>query len=193
MDENRKEELLTRWIDGVLSEAEQREWESYLAGHPELETEREAFQTVRAELRAAVPAKVEPPYPDFFNAHLERLIRESRSAVGEEAKPAPGVWRMLSWWLAPAAAAALVLAFFLGMQIGGPQDGGLEASVGGSVPAVYSPIASVEAAAVTDKSFGGTVIVLEGLDAIPSSVDLFQASTPGRAPGAYYISTGTLY
>ena len=193
MNENRKEELLTRWMDGVLSAAEQSEWEPYLAEHPELEAEREAFQTLRAELRAAVPASVEPPYPDFFNTHLERLIRESRSALGEEAKPAPGVWRMLSWWLAPAAAAALVLAFLLGMQLGGPQDGGVVVSAGVSVPAVYSPIASVEAEAVTDKSFGGTVIGLEGLDAIPNSVDLFQAATPGRAPEAYYISTGELY
>ena len=193
MNENRKEELLTRWMDGVLSEAEQSEWEPYLAKHPGLEAERETFQALRAEVRAAVPASVDPPYPDFFNTHLERLIRESRSALGEEAKPAPGVWQLLSWWLAPAAAAALVLAFLLGMRLGGPQDVGVVAAAGVSVPAVYSPITSVQAEAVTDETIGGTVIVLRGLDAIPNSVDLFQASTPGRAPEAYYISTGELY
>ena len=34
---------------------------------------------------------------------------------------------------------------------------------------------------------------LDGLEEIPDSVDLFQASETGRAPERYYISTGVLY
>ena len=100
---------------------------------------------------------------------------------------------MLSWWLAPAALAAVVLAFLLGMRFGGPHEGPVLVSTGVAAPAVYSPLASVHARALQDETFGGTVIVLEGLDEIPNSVDLFQASAPGRAPERYYISTKTLY
>lgn len=193
MDEIRKQELLTRWMDGVLTDEERKEFGPYLAERPELERERDAFIAMRTELRAAMPASVEPPYPDFFNTHLERLIRESRSAIGAEAKPASGVWRMLSWWLAPAAAGAVVLAFFAGMRLGGPGDGAVMASAGTLIPAVYSPIASVHVEAMQDDTVGATVIVLDGLEEIPDSVDLFQASVPGQAPEGYYISTGTLY
>ena len=91
MNEKRKEELLIRWMDGGMTGAERLELEPYLASHPELEAEREAFLTMRNELRAAVPASVEPPYPDFFNAHLERLIRESQRVSGGKAGRAAGL------------------------------------------------------------------------------------------------------
>jgi len=190
MNQNRKEELLTRWMDGVLTDAEQVELAPYLAAHPELEAEREGIQRMRGEIRRVIPASEDPPYPDFFNAHLERLISEDRGAVVEEPRPANGLWRMLSLWLAPAAAAAVVLAFLAGMQLGHARDGGGPAVADAMAPAVYSPIATVQAAALQDESFGGTVIVLEGLDAIPNSVDLFQTAEQSAASELYMISTG---
>lgn len=189
MNEQRREELLTRWMDGVLTDVEQEELAPYLSKHPEMDAEREGFLRLRREIQTAIPASEEPPYPDFFNTHLERLIAEERGAVVEEPKPANGLWRMLSLWLAPAAA-AVVLAFLAGMQLGNSRDGGELMVAGPVAPAVYSPIATVQAEAMQDESFGGTVIVLEGLEAIPNSVDLFQTADQADASDLYMISTG---
>ena len=81
MNDDRKEELLTRWMDDALSAEELRELEPVLAENPDLNEERVDYRKLRDELKAAIPAEVEPPYPDFFNAHLERLVRE---ASGDE-------------------------------------------------------------------------------------------------------------
>lgn len=182
--------MLTRWMDGVLTDAERDELAPFLAAHPELAEEHEGFLRMRGEIQSVLPASEEPPYPDFFNTHLERLISEERGAVLEKAAPASGVWRMVRWWLAPAAVAAVVLAFMAGMQMGTSRDGGGPVVVVASTPAVYSPIVSVQAEAMRDESFGGTVIVLEGLDDIPSSVDLFQTADQTEAADLYMISTG---
>ena len=45
MNKDRKEELLTRWMDDALSEEELRELEPVLAEHPELHEEREHLAT----------------------------------------------------------------------------------------------------------------------------------------------------
>ncbi len=190
MNQNRREELLIRWMDGVLTDTERDELAPFLAEHPELDEERTGFLRMRGEIRSVIPVSEEPPYPEFFNTHLERLISEERGAVVEEPKPASGLWRMLSWWLAPAAAAAVVLAFLAGMQMGTSHDGEGLGIAGTIAPAVYSPVASVKASAMLDESFGGTVIVMEGLEEIPKSVDLFQTADQTSASDVYMISTG---
>ena len=190
MNKDRREELLTRWMDGVLTDAEQAEFAPYLGDHPELEEERQGFLQMRGEIQSVIPASEEPPYPEFFNTHLERLIVEERGAVVEEAKPPGNVWRMLSWCLAPAAAAAVVLAFLAGMRMAPEANLTAGIDAGAVTPAVYSPVAAVEASALRDDSFGGTVIVLEGLDEIPSSVDLFQTADQADTSDLYMISTG---
>lgn len=177
-------------MDGVLTEAEQSELAPHLAGHPELEAAREGFLRMRGEIRRAIPASEEPSYPEFFNTHLERLIIGERGAVVEGPKPESGVRRLLSLWLMPAAAAAVVLAFLAGMQLGHTRDGGDAVVAEPASPAVYSPVATVQAEAMQDESVGGTVIVLEGLEAIPSSVDLFQTADRTDVSDLYMITTG---
>ncbi|NNC88802.1 MAG: hypothetical protein HKN82_10130 [Akkermansiaceae bacterium] len=190
MKPDRKEELLTRWLDDVLTGEERAEMEPLLKEHPEWEREREEFLQMRATLRAEIPAEEEPPYPDFFNAHLERLVRERRGAVAPSGDERPGFWATLRWWLAPAAAGAMLLAFLAGMQIRDPGSEGppLAANI---MPAVYTytPVASVKATTMEDASLGGTVIVLDGLEAIPDSVDLFQTAGYSPRDRSVFIST----
>ena len=117
MNDERREELLTRWMDDALSNEELRELEPILAEHPELQREREEFHAMRADLKAALPAEEEPPYPDFFNSHLERHIEGlSRGGEVEAKEEKSGLRRLWTWWMAPAATAALVVAFVAGMK-----------------------------------------------------------------------------
>lgn len=187
MDQNRKEELLSLWMDDALDEEARQELDSHLAKNPGLEREREEYLRLRDELRAVLPAHVEPPYPDFFNTHLERLIREEEAAEVAQVGRAntKGLWPRMRLWLAPgmAAAVAVVVAFLAGMRVGAPAGGELVVRSASMVPAVYSPISTVNVRAWEDQEVGVTVIVLDGLEEIPSSVDLLQ-TTVGVEGGA---------
>lgn len=160
MNDDRKEELLTRWMDDALSAEEVRELEPVLADHPELNEERAEYIKLRDELRASIPAEVEPPYPDFFNTHLERLVREARQDEGEKKNAASGLGRLWLWWMAPAATAAVVMAFLLGMKNApSPTPAGL---VNATSSEIYSPLTTVKTREVLDDD--ATLIVVEGLD-----------------------------
>ena len=79
-------------MDGTLSAEEHGELEPFLQKHPELEGEREEYLRLREELRSVLPAEVEPPYPEFFNTHLMRQIREGEREEAVAEKPAaPGL------------------------------------------------------------------------------------------------------
>ena len=191
MNKDRKEELLTRWMDDALSEEELRELEPVLAEHPELHEERESYARVREDLRAAVAAEVEPPYPDFFNAHLERQIKE---AGQREDSPSPrrggGVFdRMWLWWMAPAATAAVVVAFLLGMKSAQPtmENAMVNVAVGSEV---YSPLASVSTELILDKE--STLLVVEGLDPLNDN-DLAIGQGLREGGHGYYVNTQKIY
>lgn len=181
MDEKRKEELLTLWMDDALGSAEREELAPYLAKHPELEAEREEYVRLRDELRSVLPDHVEPPYPDFFNTHLMRQIREEERVGSKPVEFQSGMWNWMRPWLAPAAAVAVVAAFLAGKEMGGGSEmaGGAKAGDGSSsevAPGVYSAISSVDVTTWEDLDAGTTVIVLNGLEDIPSSVDLLKTT-----------------
>jgi hypothetical protein len=193
MKPERKDELLARWFDEHLTEAEREEFEPLLREHPEWEGEREDYRKLRAALKESLPAEQDPPYTDFFHAHLARRIRHEReAAVARKHGDRSGIRASWRWWLAPATAGAMLLAFFAGMQIGDPSK---RMPPVASVPAVftYTPLSSVEATAMEDAALGGTVIVLEGLDALPDSVDLFQTAGVATGEDRVLVSTTTVY
>ena len=118
MKNDRKEELLTRWMDDGLSDEEMKELEPVLSGSPELHEERARFLLLREKLRDSVPRKVDPPFPDYFNSHLEKLVKAADAAP--MVQETPGVFaafnRLWLLWMAPAVTAAVVFAFLLGMK-----------------------------------------------------------------------------
>ena len=192
MNENRKEELLTRWMDDSLSEEELRELEPVLAESPELKDEREEYHKVRGALRAVIPAEVDPPYPEFFNTHLERLVQDAtRSERAARKTKGTGPGRLWVLWLAPAAAAAVVAAFILGLNSAPQQPPPvLGASEDGS--AVYSPLASVSADIVHDKALGATLIVVEGLDTL-SDEDLVIGDGSLESERGFFVTSDEIY
>ena len=188
MNQNRKEELLTRWMDGVLNDEELRELEPVLAEHPELQREREVYVELREDLQATIPAEVEPPYPDFFNAHLERLVQGASQSEKHQRKERTSLNRLWTWWMAPAATAAMVAAFILGMKM---TNLNVPAPIS-DVATAYSPVASVEPVVYEDDSLEGTVIVLTGLDAVPDENLIGWNGSQLEGPGVF-VTTHLTY
>lgn len=176
MNENRKEELLTRWLDDALTSDEQLELESLLESHPELRNDREEQLKIREQLRSVIPSEVEPPYPDFFNTHLERLVKDTmREPKVEKSKPGLRLW---TWWMAPVAAAVVVAAFIAGMKSN---------PMSGSVTEVYSPLSNVSATVMEDEELEATLIVVDGLDELHLD-DLKLAEGVDQGGHGYYAA-----
>ena len=193
MKNDRKEELLTRWMDDGLSDEELRELEPVLAEHPELHEERADYARLREELRAAVPSEIEPPFPDFFNSHLERLVREERRGVDKtDSRRGEGAFnRLWFWWMAPAATAAVVMAFLLGMKSAQPvnQGGMVDAAAGSEV---YSPLAEVSTEVILDRESDSTLLVVEGLAPL-ADTDLVVGEGFLDGEHGYFVKTEKVY
>ena len=190
MNDERREELFTRWLDDKLSAEELREWETYLENHPELLEERTDYLSVRADLQKAIPADVEPPYPDFFNTHLERLIKEASRTEQPVEQKRGAINRLWLWWMAPAATAAVVFAFLLGMKSARQDAMGVVDAAAGSE--VYSPLTNVSTEVIVDKESDATLLVVEGLDPL---TDTDLAIGEGFIDGkhGFYVNAEEVY
>jgi len=193
MKTDRKEELITRWMDDGLSDEELRELEPVLAEHPELHEERVDYARLRKELRAAVPSESEPPFPDFFNSHLERLVRKEERGMDKiDSRRSEGAFnRLWVWWMAPAATAAVVAAFLLGVKSAQPanQGGMVDAAAGSEV---YSPLAEVSTEVILDRESDSTLLVVEGLAPL-ADADLVIGEGFLDGEHGYFVKTEKVY
>ena len=176
MNQERKEELIVRWIDDeMLSSSEKEELALVLEAEPELRAMKEGHSELKSELQSAFGQAVDVPYGDFFQTKLEQAIRDSDR---EESNTAPakssGTWRdSLKWWLAPVAVGAMAVAFLAGTRVGTePVESRLVEVQEQSRPLVYTPEGGVTSTIEIADSAGTSVIVLDGLPAIPDSFDL---------------------
>ena len=166
---NRKEELITRWIDGELNEETREEFEALMAEDPAFCSQiREEAEGIGSAMRSEISADLEPPYPDFFNSQVQKRIRQESHAA------APGNatgGASLVWWLRSPftwGAAALFMLLLL------TRNGDRVSSGGGSyVVSTYAPDSrvSVESAEYNDDA-QATVIMLTGLERIPDEVEV---------------------
>jgi hypothetical protein len=165
---NRKEELITRWIDGELDGDTRQEFDALMANDPEfcarIRTEAEG---IGRALRSDMSAEVEPPYPDFFNSQIQKRIRQQDNTV------VPGYARASTsvlWWLRSPftwGAAALFMVLLLTRN-----DDRVDSN-GSYVVSTYAPDprVSVERAEYDDDA-QATVIMLTGLEPIPDDVEV---------------------
>ncbi|MDQ8189627.1 hypothetical protein [Roseibacillus persicicus] len=173
MKQERKEELVIRWMDDeVLSASENEELKRILEAEPELTAMRAGHSQVREDLLAVYAEPADVPYGDFFQTKLEQAIRDADEADLPPAKPTASSWRdALRWWLAPVAVGAMAVAFLAGTRVGNsPTPERLVVSQNRSV--VYTPEGGVTASIVNADGAGTSVIVLDGLQPIPDSFDL---------------------
>lgn len=177
MKQERKEELIVRWMDNELLADERAEMNTLLEAELELGELRASHESIKSELHAAFPPSREVPYGDFFRTKLEQAIRESELEGPVKEKAGKSLsWRdALRWWLAPVAVGAMAVAFLAGTRVNsGPNPTRtVVATVG---PVVYTPEGGVTANFVDAEGSGTSVIVLDGLPPIPDSYDLMAGS-----------------
>ena len=165
---NRKEELITRWIDGELNEETLGEFEALMAEDPAFCSQvREEADGIRSAMRSEISAEIEPPYPDFFNNQIQKRIRQE-SDVAAPARATGGA--SVLWWLRSPltwGAAALFMLMLL------TRNGDREGEGGSYVVSTYAPDprVSVERAEYDDDA-QATVIMLTGLERIPDEVEV---------------------
>jgi len=173
--------MLALWLDDELHGEEFAAMEAWAAAHPEQLAAREETRAYRACMAGVMPREVEPPYADFFNTRIRNAIQESRVAAALEPAPAPAAIIRVRWWrsawlMPTAAAAGMALAFWGGTHVNRP--GGLisYAPTGTPAPLVYTPDNEVKANYFPGRNGSSTVIVLDGVSAIPDSTDFRETA-----------------
>lgn len=172
MNTNPDETRLALWLDDELTGAELAEMDEWAANQPEQLAAREELREYRKIMAGAIPASEEPPYPDFFLSRVNQGIRDlelAKERTPQSAAPIP-FWK--SWLIPVAACAGMVLAFGIGRQSTDPRQP--LAVVPAVSPAVYTPEEGVDAEWFASSDAGATVIVLQGVSAIPDSTDFSE-------------------
>lgn len=173
MNQERKEELVVRWMDDVtLSASEKEELNRILEAEPELQELRAGHSRMREELKATYREVEDVPYGDFFQTKLQQAIRDSEEEL-PSAKMASSWKDSLRWWLAPVAVGAMAVAFLAGTRVGnGPTERRLVVASAQNRPLVYTPEGGVTSTILNADAQGTSVILLDGLQPIPDSYDL---------------------
>jgi anti-sigma-K factor RskA len=164
------EEQWNRWIDGDLSPEEAAAMEAAALRDADLGGDPAFFSQLSQDLKQTYPAERSPPFPDFFNSHLQKQIRDLREAPVAKERPSwwPD-WFRLSWAMPLAAAAAVVLALTQIGLFGGRTSGDSQ------IVSAYTPDDSVRALIKFDDEAHAMVVRLEGIDKLPVGFDLLLA------------------
>ncbi|MGC4015919.1 MAG: hypothetical protein QM755_15550 [Luteolibacter sp.] len=178
---------LALWLEDELDGAEFAQVEAWAATQPEQLTAREETRRWRKQAALLLPRETEPPYADFFNSRIRSAISASQSEAPQPVEKKTSWWRA-AWFMPTAAAAGMVLAFW-----GGTRTNATATHSGGAVassPVVYTPDSEVEAKYYTGNNGASTVIVLDGVTAIPDSIDF--RDTAYHSTGSTIDSTASL-
>ena len=151
---------LIRFLDGEMSDTERASFEVRLETEPMLKSEVSLMQRLSADLRTHLPVEMPVPYADFFNSQIQMRIAQ------EEPVTLPAVrssW--FDWWriptLATAAAAVAIGGFMIVQNQKQPANNSM-------VHSIYVPNPSVQARSFHSDEAQATVLILEGVEAMPS-------------------------
>ena len=173
MNTNPDEATLALWLEDELAGSELATVEAWALTRPEQLAAREEIRHWRAMVSTAIPASEEPPYPDFFNSRILQAIRE-QTPVAAAARKKSISWK--TWFMPLAACAGMALTFWFGTRIqstpeydvaGAPKAIPVE-------PVVYTPENGVKAEWFASTEASATVIVLNGVAAIPDATDFSE-------------------
>ncbi len=170
---NPDEAKLALWLDDELVGEELATFEAREVTPERLEA-RERVRGWRRTVAKALPESEEPPYSDFFNSRISRSIREGIPAEPVKLKK-QSLWS--SWLLPAAACAGMVFAFWVGKasSVGTVSVAASPSGPASTQPVVYTPDGNVNAEWFSSASASATVIVLQGVTAIPDSTDLSES------------------
>lgn len=182
MNTSPDETTLALWLDDELTGDELARVDAWAAGNPDQLAAREDIRRWRATATAAIPASEEPPYPDFFNSKVMQAIRETQPVLVPVASARPPFWKSLLMPLA--ACAGMALTFWIGSKSAVPPEydvAGAPKAIPVAEPPVYTPENGVNAEWFASTRASATVIVLNGVAAIPDSTDFSEtASLPAE-------------
>ncbi len=174
MNTNPDETRFALWLDDELEGMELAEMDAWAADKPDRLAAREELRSYRSIMAQNLPASIEPPYPDFFLTRVNQGIRDiqvvEEKAAAPMGAPARSFWN--SWLMPAAALAGMVFAFSIGKQSREPAAN--LTAVPSQAPAIYTPEEGVDAEWFSSVNAGATVIVLEGVSAIPDSTDFSE-------------------
>ena len=161
-----EEHDLIRWIDGEMNETERTAFEERLKQDPVLAKEARQMRELSTSLRTHLPAEMRVPHADYFNTQIEVRITQMALDEARAKQSSPGRGAMFQWlrqpWFALAGTAALaVLGFFLL----NPATGDASESM---IISSYTPNTHVQARTYHDSAADATVLMLDGLDAVPA-------------------------
>lgn len=172
MNTNPDKQSLLLWLEDELDAGEQARIDAWAIDQPEWLAKRAEARLWKQSLRAAVPASVEPPYPEFFQAKLERALREesyhNEQAREHKSEDVRGTTPSASWWKKawmPASVAAALALGFLAAEMR------TEAKPEQTL-VIYTPEEGVKAEFFETSPAEGTVIVLNGVAAIPDDFEV---------------------
>lgn len=167
------ETTLALWLDDELDGDARAAVDAWAASQPGQIEAREETRRYKAMLRAAIPASVEPPAPEFFNARIARAIETAAAAApaAEKVIDIPFWLNPRAWFMPLAAAAGMVLAFWIGSRTTTPESPAANLA---ETPDVYVPESGVNAEWISNNEASGGVIVLTGVNAIPDTTDFSE-------------------
>ncbi len=164
------EATLALWLDDELSGENLAAVEAWAVTEPDQIAARDDIRHLRTMLIATIPASEEPPFPDFFNSRVLQAICE-QPVRSEVVRKPRNSW--YSWLMPLVGCAGMAMAFWVGKNSQSPP----EYNVAGAPkaipvePDVYTPETGVEAKWYSSKDASATVIVLNGVAAIPDTTD----------------------
>jgi hypothetical protein len=162
-----EEHDLIRWVDGEMNENERIAFEESLKQDATLAREAQNMRALSATLRTHLPAEIHVPHADYFNTQIG--VRITQMALDEvRSKQAGTSWgSILQWmrqpWFALAGATAVAVVGFILLQ---PAT---ESSSESLILSSYTPNTHVQAHTYHDNNAGATVLMLDGLDAVPAA------------------------
>jgi hypothetical protein len=170
MNTNPDEATLALWLDDELTGEQLAAVEAWASRESAQLAAREEIRRWRATMAAAVPASVEPPYPEFFNSRVLHAIREQKPVPVVPVKN-PFSWK--SWLMPMTACAGMMMAFWVGKQSRTTPEYDVSNAPRAIVvePVVYTPESGVRAEWFSSTEASATVIVLNGVTAIPDATD----------------------
>jgi len=187
--------MLALWLEDELDGEDFAKVEAWAQSQPDQLAMRESARKWKAMINAGIPATEEPPYPDFFNTRIARSISQQKAQQAPEAKPANSIpfWRKFA--LPLAAGVGMAFTFWLGIhsrsipvvesiaEMTAPGEMTQLADASENLPAtVYTPENGVRAECFDSDAASATVVILEGLAAIPKETDLTRQTAATDAP-----------
>lgn len=183
-----EEEKITQWIDGNLDEDQVRE---LLSAHPELADLKKSAADTGNLLRQELPLEEDLPYSDFFNHRIQQRLMEedaetetSTVSLKEEAQYLPLFTR--SRLFAGVAFAVLAIGLIV-HSVFGPNT--VNSGIHTEIVGTYTPNPKVIASSHFNADAGATIILLEGLEEIPSDMKISGIFPRSYQPDAALAAT----